>query len=115
MMCGGSGAKEGGKGAEGDDFSTMQIVTSHDHGGRRHPTAAIGTSSRLLSIQQSTNILIKRKALLKLEKIIVITIFMTILGTMCRQIVVPNRCRSRWSYHQCRASAATALANIRGI
>ena len=32
-MCVGGGAKEGGKGVEGDDFSTMRIVTSHDHGG----------------------------------------------------------------------------------
>ena len=93
-MCGGGGAKEGGKGAEGDDFSTMRIVASYNHGGRRHRTAAMGPHSRQKSIQQSTNILFERATSLKLEKTIVITIFMTILGTTRRRIVVPDRCQS---------------------
>ncbi len=65
----------------GDDSSTMQIFALIDHGGRRHPTAAMGPHSRQQSIQQSTNILFERATSLKLEKIIVITIFITILGT----------------------------------
>ena len=73
-MYGGVGAKEGGKGAEGANFSMMRIVASRNHGGGRQPTAAIGSSSWLLSIQQSTNILIKRKALLELEKILLLLI-----------------------------------------
>jgi hypothetical protein len=33
MKCGGGIDKEGGKGAEGDNFSTMQIIASYNHGG----------------------------------------------------------------------------------
>ena len=35
-----------GKGAGGDDSSTMWIVASIDHGGRRRPTAATGQHPR---------------------------------------------------------------------
>jgi hypothetical protein len=81
MMCGGGGGKIGGRGARSGNSSTMQIFASIDHGSRRHPTAAMGSRSRQQSIQQSTNILFERTTSLKLEKNIVITIFMTIFGT----------------------------------
>ena len=42
MMCGGGSDKVGGKEAGGDDFSTMQIVTLYNHGGRHHHMAAMG-------------------------------------------------------------------------
>jgi hypothetical protein len=90
MMCGGGGSKIGGRGVGGDDSSMMQIFESLDHGGRRHRTAAMGPHSRQKSIQQSTNILFIRETLLKLEKNIAITIFMTIFGTTHRRIVVPH-------------------------
>ncbi len=80
-MCGSGGSKIGGRGAGGDDSSTMQFFASIDHGGRRHPTAAMGPRSRQQSIQQSTNMLFERTASLKLEIIVVITIFITFLGT----------------------------------
>jgi hypothetical protein len=84
MMCGGGGGKIGGRGARSGDSSTMQIFASIDHGSRRHPTAAMGSRSRQQSIQQSTNILLfDMTTSLKLEKHIVITIFMTIFGTTC--------------------------------
>ena len=54
-MRGSSGSKIGGRGAGGDNFYNRQICTSIDHGGCRHPTAAMGPHSRLLSIQQSKN------------------------------------------------------------
>ena len=47
------------------------MLESIDHDGRRHPTDAMRPRSRLLSIQQSTSILGKRLALLKLEKVII--------------------------------------------
>jgi hypothetical protein len=81
MMCGGGCGKIGGRGARSGNSSTMQIFASIDHGSRRHPTAAMGSHSRQQSIQQLTNILFKRTTSLKLEKNIVITIFMTIFGT----------------------------------
>jgi hypothetical protein len=81
MMCGGGGGKIGGRGARSGDFSMMQILASIDHGSQRHPTAAMGSRSRQQSIQQSTNILFERTTLLKLEKNIVITIFMNMFGT----------------------------------
>jgi hypothetical protein len=82
MMCGGGGGKIGGRGEGGDDSSTTQIFASIDHGGQRHPTAAMEPRSWQQSIQHSTRILFKRTASLKLEKNIVITIFVTILSTM---------------------------------
>ncbi len=112
MMCGGGGGKIGGKGEGGDDSSMMQIFASIDHGGWRHPTAAMEPRSRQQSIQQSTRILFERTALLKLEKNIVVTIFMTILGTTRQQIVVPDRCRSWWPYGLRRALAATIAGHI---
>ncbi len=81
-MCDGGGGKIGGRGARSGNFSTMQIFALIDHGIRRHPTAVMGSRSRKQSIQQSTNILFERTTLLKLEKNIVITIFMIIFGTM---------------------------------
>jgi len=52
------------------DFYNRRRKKSIDHDGRRHPTAT-GPHSRLLSIQQSTNILFDRITLLKLEKVII--------------------------------------------
>jgi hypothetical protein len=115
MMCGGGGGKIGGRGAGGDDSSMMQIFASIDHGGRRHRTAAMGPHSRQKSIQQSTNILFERATSLKLEKTIVITIFMTIFGTMHRRTVVPDVCRFRWSYRLDRAFAAKVEGHMHGI
>jgi hypothetical protein len=67
-MRGGGGGKIGGRGTEGDDSYNRQVCTSIDHGGRRRPMAAMGPHSRLLSIQQSANILWNRSTSLKLEK-----------------------------------------------
>ncbi len=44
-------------------------------GGRRHPMATMGPHSRLLSIQQSTNILWKSSTLVKLEKTIISNVY----------------------------------------
>ena len=63
------GVKQGGIGAGGDYSSSMRTRASIDYGGRRHPTVTTGPHSRLLSIQQSTNILGNRLVLLKLEKV----------------------------------------------
>jgi hypothetical protein len=71
MMRGGGGGKIGGRGAVGDDSYNRQVCTLIDHGGCRHPMAAMGPHSRLLSIQQSANILWNRSTLLKLEKTII--------------------------------------------
>jgi hypothetical protein len=71
MLCGG-GAKEGGIGAGGDYSHSMRARASIDDGGRRRPTVATGPHSRLLSIQQSTNIICDRTTLLKLEKVTII-------------------------------------------
>ena len=68
MHCGG-GVKEGGIGAGGDYSHSMQTCTLVGDGGRRHPTAATGPHSRLLSIQQSTNIICDMTTSLKLEKL----------------------------------------------
>jgi hypothetical protein len=62
---------EGGIGAGGEVFCSMRFLASIDHGGRRGPTAAMRPYSRLLSIQQSTNILGNRLETLKLEKVII--------------------------------------------
>jgi hypothetical protein len=70
MRVGGVGA-EGGIGAGGEVFCSMRFLASIDHGGRRGPTAAMRPYSRLLSIQQSTNILGNRLETLKLEKVII--------------------------------------------
>jgi hypothetical protein len=67
-MCGGGGGEIGGRGTGGDNSYNRQVCTSIDHGGRRHPMATMGPHFRLLSIQQSANILWNRSTSLKLEK-----------------------------------------------
>jgi hypothetical protein len=81
MMCGGGGGEIGGRRARSGNCSMMQNFASINHGSQCHPTVAMGSRSRQQSIQQSTNILFERTTLLKLNKHIVITIFMTIFGT----------------------------------
>ncbi len=69
MMRGGCGGKIGGI-RPGDEFSyTIGLRASIDHGGHRCPMATMGPHSRLLSIEQSANILWNRSTLLKLEKL----------------------------------------------
>ena len=70
-MCGGGGGELGGIGPGDEVFCSMRFLVSIDHGGRRRPTAAMKPHSRLLSIQQSTNILGNRLVSLKLEKVII--------------------------------------------
>jgi hypothetical protein len=68
MMLGGGGGKLGGIGP-GDEVSyTMRFCASINDGGHRRRTTAMGPHSRLLSIQQSANILCDRLVLLKLKK-----------------------------------------------
>ena len=74
-MRGGGGGAEGGMGEGGEVFCSMRFLASIDHGGRRRPTAAMKPHSRLLSIQQSANILCDRLVLLKLEKTIIINVY----------------------------------------
>ena len=69
MRCDG-GVKEGRIGAGGDYSSSMRARASIDDGGRHCPTVATGPHSRLLNIQQSTNILCDRTMPLKLDKVI---------------------------------------------
>jgi hypothetical protein len=69
MMQG--GGKIGGKRAGGDYSYNRWVSTSVNHGGRCCPTATMGPHSRLLSIQQSANILCDRTTLLKLENTII--------------------------------------------
>ena len=72
MVHGGGVATEGGIGAGGEVFCLIRFLVSINHGGRRHrPMAATVPPSRLLSIQQSTNILCNMTTLLKLEKVII--------------------------------------------
>jgi hypothetical protein len=70
-MRGGGGGELGEIGSGDEVFCSMRFLTSIDHGGRRRPTAAMKPHSRLLSIQQSTNILCNRLVSLKLEKVII--------------------------------------------
>ena len=70
-MHGGGGGELGGIGPGDEVFCSMQFLASIDHGGRRRPTAAMKPHSRLLSIQQSANILCDRLVSLKLEKVII--------------------------------------------
>ena len=70
-MRGGGGGELGGIGPGDEVFCSMRFLASIDHGGRRRPTAAMRPHSRLLSIQQSTNILGNRLVSLKLEKVII--------------------------------------------
>ncbi len=74
-MLGGGGGKLGGIGP-GDKVSyTMQFHASINDGGHRRRLTAMGPHSRLLSIQQSANILCDRLVLLKLEKTIIINVY----------------------------------------
>ena len=68
-MRGGGGGELGGIGPGDEVFCSMQFLASIHHGGRCRPTAAMKPHSRLLSIQQSTNILGNSLVLLKLEKV----------------------------------------------
>jgi hypothetical protein len=70
MRCGGGGDGRGRGGVGGHLYNSRQ-KKSIDHDGRRRPTAAKGPHSRLLSIQQSTNVLFDRNTSLKLEKVII--------------------------------------------
>jgi hypothetical protein len=69
MMRGGGEGAEGGIGAGGEVFCSLQFLTSINHGGRRHPMAAMRPRSQRRSIQQSANMLGNRLVLLKLEKL----------------------------------------------
>jgi hypothetical protein len=74
MHVSGVGA-EGGIEAGGEVFFSMRFLASIDHGGRLRPTAATRPYSRLLSIQQSTNILGNWLVSLKLEKVIIHNVY----------------------------------------
>jgi hypothetical protein len=54
-----------------------------DDGGRRRPMPAMGPHSQLLSIQQSTNILWKSSTLLKLEKKLLLIMFIPYTKAQC--------------------------------
>ena len=73
MHCGG-GVKEWGIEAGGDYSYSIRTCASIDDGGRHRPTVATGPYSRLLSIQQSTNIICDRTPSLKLEKVMIINV-----------------------------------------
>jgi hypothetical protein len=53
----------------------MRFRRSIDDGGHHRCTTAMGPHSRLLSIQQSANILCNRLVSLKLEKTIIIYVY----------------------------------------
>ena len=72
MRVGGVGT-EGGIGAGGEVFCSMQFLVSIDHGSRHRPTAATRLHSRGGSIQQSAYMLGNRLVSLKLEKFIIIS------------------------------------------
>jgi hypothetical protein len=67
-MRGIGGSKIGGRRTGGDNSYNRQVHTSIDHGDYHCPMAAMGPHSRLLSIQETANILWNRSTLLKLEK-----------------------------------------------
>ena len=69
----GSVGTEGGIGAGGEVFCSMQCLASIDHGGRHRPTAATMPHSQCGSIQQSANMLCNRLVSLKLENSIIIS------------------------------------------
>ena len=83
--------QRGGKGAGVDGLSRMQIIASYNHGSRCHPTTTTGPHSQRQRIQQWTNILCNRYELLKTEKILVVSIFMTIYVTTQWQIVITSQ------------------------
>ncbi len=72
MMRGGGGGKIEGIEPVDEEVYTMRFRRSIDNGGHRRRTTAVGPHTRLLSIQQSANILCDRLVLLKLEKTIII-------------------------------------------
>ena len=74
-MHGGGGGDGRGRGGVRGDLDNSTKKKSIDHDGRRRPTAATGPHSRLLSIQQSTNILFDRTTSLKLEKVIINNVY----------------------------------------
>ncbi len=74
-MRGGGGGAEGGMGEGGEVFCLMRFLASIDHGSRRGPSAAMRPYSRLLSVQQSTNILGNRLVTLKLEIVIINNVY----------------------------------------
>ena len=74
-MIGGGGGELGGIGPGDKGSYTMQFCASIDDGGHRCRMTAMGPHSRLLSIQQSANILCDRLVLLKLEKTIIINVY----------------------------------------
>jgi hypothetical protein len=74
MRCGGGG-ELGGIGPGDKVFCLMQFLALINHGGQRHPTATMKPHSRLLSIEQSANILCDRLVSLKLEKTIIINVY----------------------------------------
>jgi hypothetical protein len=74
-MRGSSGGKIGGRGTGGDNTYNRQVCTSKDHGSCRRPMATKGPQPRLLSIQQSANILCNRTTLLKLENNIINNVY----------------------------------------
>jgi len=76
MMCGSGGGKIEGIGPVDEDFYTMRFCRSIDDGGHRRQTTAVEPNSRLLSIQQSANILCDRLVSFKLEKTIIIYVYL---------------------------------------
>jgi hypothetical protein len=75
MMLGGGGGKLGGIGPGDKVFYMMRFCASINDGDHCHHTTAMGPHSRLLSIQQSANILCDRLVLLILEKTIIINVY----------------------------------------
>ncbi len=73
-MRGGGGSEIGGRGTGGDISYNRQVCTLINHSGCRRPMAAMRPHSRLLSIQQSANILCERTMLLKLQITIIINV-----------------------------------------
>ena len=70
-MNGRGGGDGRGRGSVGGNLDNSTQKKSINHDGRHRPTAATGPHSRLLSIQQSTNILFDRNASIKLVKVII--------------------------------------------
>ncbi len=70
MMRGSGVGAEGGIGTGGEVFCSVQFLASINHGGHRHPMAAMRPHFRCRSIQQSANMLGNRLVSLKLETVI---------------------------------------------
>ena len=88
-------------GAGGEVFCLMQFLASIDHSGCRGPTAAVRPYSRLLSIQQSTNILGNMLVTLKLEKVFKNNVYWLVQGSSRQRIIKPDVRQLRWP---CRAN-----------